>query len=386
MEILLLKQNIFFSQIYSFFPKTKYRNSYFISLFFHAALNFFNFSSIKINNFLDLVCSAVSANVQFNRMIKNNNFNNNNNKSNTNNYNKNNNQSSNAAAVTTSTVAHSSATSGAASTKVKTSFSQHQQHQQEEQLPNVSLSAIQPNQSAVNPTSPSISLPPLKKRTAVVKQTVPPPVPPRGSPRSKSKSKSKSSDIRKFSYSAMTNRANYLEKLDEPEIPGCEKVKAWLEKSVPRVPIPVKKQEKFQLTSAVRSFDSEEDFVFKSVRTLIDSFSKLEGDSNQRKSRSFGGRDKIGDSSLVRARIENYNLLERDRIRNDSDNDKTLIMTNTLRSDQTDSGIDINSRKLDILQKMGGNCEGSVAGGYGKQNTKEIARLVDQFSLEGEFV
>lgn len=338
---------------------------------------------------MDLVCSAASVNMQLIRMInKNNNLNNK--QSNTNNNNtKNNNQSSNAA-VTTSAAANSSAVttaaSGATFTKVKTSFSQHQQHQQDDQPAVTSLTANQPNPSAVNPMSPSIALPPLKKRTAVVKQSVPPPVPPRGSPRSKSKS-NKSSNHKKFSFSAMTNQSKNLEILDECEIAGCQKVKEWLENSVQQVSFERVDHPLVQMRSLApvssKSFDSDEEFVFKSVRTLIESYSKLEGD--QRKNRTFGGRDKIADSNLVRARIENYNLLERDRIHNDSENDKTLIMTNTLRSDQTDSGIDINSRKLDILQKLGGNYEGSV-GGYGKQNSNEIARLINQFSLDGEFV
>lgn len=321
--------------------------------------------------------------MQLIRTINNNNKNNNN-KSNTN---KNNNQSSNVA------ITGSSATPA----NVKTSFSQQQQHITQPSLgqKQSSLFANQPNASAGNnsPASPSVSLPPLKKRTAVVKQSVPPPVPPRGSPRSKSKS----NRYDKPTFSASIIAPKQLDKLNRLEPSGSQKVKEWLE-TVRDGSFEHDDDEDFKLKPSVSSqprkvssnveiskTHSDETFKFKSVKSIIENFSKLEICS-PKKSRSFSTRDKVYDSNIVRSRIENFNSLERGRNRNF---DKQKIFSNTMRSEAgTDSGIDItrdvNLRKLDILQKLGGHCDG-----FGNNNefaNENIARLMNQFSLEGEFV
>lgn len=334
-------------------------------------------------------CPAASVNMQFIRMINNNNKNNN--KSNNTN-NKNNNQSSNVAASSTTTI------NSGAPANVKTSYSQQQQHQQPQLT---SLSATQPNTSTVSPASPSVSLPPLKKRTVVVKQSVPPPVPPRGSPRSKSKS-NRYATRPTSSTSSTIIASKQLQKLSKLEPSGSQKVKEWL-KTVrdgsfehgddDLKPVPsVASQTKILSNSNSNSQEnSDEAFQFKSVRAIIENFARLEPDCSPKKSRSFCSRDKVSDSSLVRSRIENYNSLERGRNRI-VHKDKIQLMSNTLRSDAgTDSGIDItrdiNSRKLDILQKLGGNYDGYSSQNFNSDIANEnIARLMTQFSLEGEFV
>jgi hypothetical protein len=166
---------------------------------------------------------------------------------------------------------------------------------------NTSVSQSQPSHA---PVSPNVALPALKKRTTIVKQSVPPPVPPRGSPRSKSKS-----------ISVLSGRKSTIDvklaSLSSLERSGCQKVEKWLESvETPELPIP-------------------EEFQFKSVRKLAENFTPRHGPLVK----SIKSRRKVSDSSLVRLRIENYDSLASGRLRH-------LISSDA----GTDSGIDIPAR------------------------------------------
>lgn len=182
------------------------------------------------------------------------------------------------------------------------------------------------------PASPSIALPALKKRTAVVKQSVPPPVPPRGSPRSKSKCIGVSSSRRKS-----TIDDKRLASLSSLEQSGCQKVKKWLE----TVEVPF------------AALSIPEDVEFKSVKKLAQNF--VSRDETAKKSST---RRKISDSSVVRIRVESYDSLATARLRH-------------FTSDAgTDSGIDIPARATS-----------STING-----SRKLLRTFGRFSRDEEFV
>lgn len=156
------------------------------------------------------------------------------------------------------------------------------------------------------PVSPSVALPALKKRTSIVKQSVPPPVPPRGSPRSKSNL---------ISRKRAPLDVARLESLSSLEQSGCQKVKQWLE----TVEVPAR-----------AAMSSPEELEFKSVRKLIESFTTR--DAADESTKSCKGR-KVSDSSLVRVRVESYDSLVR-----------THQATLRTSDGGTDSGIDIPAR------------------------------------------
>lgn len=160
------------------------------------------------------------------------------------------------------------------------------------------------------PASPSVALPALKKRTAVVKQSVPPPVPPRGSPRSKSKCIGVSSSRRKS-----TIDVSQLASLSDLEESGCQKVKQWLE----TVEVP-------DARSSI-----PETVEFKSVKKLAENFTQRD----QSVKKSSKSRCKVSDLSVVRIRVESYDSLATCRLRYLKSSDAG-----------TDSGIDIPARAI----------------------------------------
>lgn len=203
------------------------------------------------------------------------------------------------------------------------------------------------------PVSPSASLPPLKKRTSIVKQSVPPPVPPRGSPRSKSKNSLSYSYNFVNSCSANSKSQNYhkidrdklktLESMNVAES-GNQKVKKWLES----VEVP----ENF-MSSTVEECD---EFKFKSVRKLIESYSTKERDSFRKlKFVAKSTSRRISDNSLVKIRVENFNSLDCNSVK------KVTRMSN-----ETDSGIESSVKVSSTVNK------------------NKIVR--HQFSRDGEFV
>lgn len=174
------------------------------------------------------------------------------------------------------------------------------------------------------PVSPSVALPALKKRTSIVKQSVPPPVPPRGSPRSKSKLISVSRRTRNQMNPKPTIDSERLKSLSNLEQSGCQKVKKWLE----TVQVPAALDECAEISIP-------EQFEFKSVKKMMETF--VQRDDNKLK--PFTRSCKISDASLVKARIESYNSLEHDV--------KAFKKLNLRASDGgTDSGIDIPARFL----------------------------------------
>lgn len=194
---------------------------------------------------------------------------------------------------------------------------------------------------SVTPVSPSVALPALKKRTSIVKQSVPPPVPPRGSPRSKSNLNSVSHRNRIQAKSTIdVDRLKSLSKLEQS---GCQKVKKWLE-TVEIIPLN---------DNAEISIHEQDEF--KNVKQLIETFTQYD---DRMLKKSFAKGHKVFDSCLVKSRVESYNSLERD----------VKPRRLHLRSSDggTDSGIDIpardSSRQIDSRQ------------------------FIPQFSRDGEFV
>lgn len=188
---------------------------------------------------------------------------------------------------------------------------------------NSSVSQSHPPQAPASP-----ALPALKKRTTVVKQSVPPPVPPRGSPRSKSKCIGVASSRRK-----PTIDVNRLSSLSSLEQSGCQKVEKWLESVV----IP----------------SITDDVEFKSVKKLAENFT-----SRHETTKKSSARRKVSDSSVVRIRVESYDSLVNARLRH-------------FTSDAgTDSGIDIPARATSR----------TVNG------SRKLLRTFGRFSRDEEFV
>jgi hypothetical protein len=191
------------------------------------------------------------------------------------------------------------------------------------------------------PVSPSVALPALKKRTTIVKQSVPPPVPPRGSPRA--------------SKSKLISRRNQNKKIDDVdrcyEQSGCQKVKRWLET--------------IELPEHAEVSIPEHHVETLSVKKLIESFSlKFEDDDDENvKRRTFGKGCKVSDSSsFVRLQVKSFNSLEHGT--------KSLTKLNhpTVRSSTTtDSGIDMPASRQIACKRR-------------------LSRSMNQFSRDGEFV
>ncbi|XP_070499546.1 phosphatidylinositol 4-phosphate 5-kinase type-1 beta isoform X4 [Chironomus tepperi] len=222
---------------------------------------------------------------------------------------------------------------------------------------NVSQNANSSSGAVVTPVSPSTSLPPLKKRTSIVKQSVPPPVPPRGSPRSKSKK----SFINSYNlYNRTSNRCHKIDsdKLKTLEemgaVSGTQKVKKWLES--------------VEIPDNVSTPDDDaancQEFKFKSVKRLIDSFTTNDGCSIKKPVVNKGRNRRISDSSLVKARVENYNSLDRYAIA------KQNIKAQSPYINETDSGIESSIKVSDKLLS----------------SAKKDKIVHHQFSRDGEFV
>lgn len=255
---------------------------------------------------------------------------------------------------------------------------------QQQQLSQNADAILQSSKPLVSPVSPA-SLPPLKKRTTIVKQSIPPPVPPRGSPRSKSKSKKppQSFDVNRNTNNSINFNKNIgssaahslfytygmrkksfshticgdkLKGLDEMKaVSGTQKVKKWLE-TVEISPC-------LELTNE-NEVSIQEEFQFKSVKRLIESFttkpnSNAKTDKVISKPVIYKNRSrKVSDCSVVKVHIKNYNSLDRSamhRNKNQSTN-------------ETDSGIESSfktSEKLPLRSSINFN---------------------HQFSRDGEFV
>lgn len=198
-------------------------------------------------------------------------------------------------------------------------------------------------------TSPSISLPPLKKRTAVVKTSVPPPVPPRGSPRARGDH---------YNKSKSTALIKTLTSLNDSQLSGQEKVEDWLAQKAKIAngrlqPLPVIRSKAKKLPVPIpNKIDSNKTShdEFKSVKSLIESFSKSTSDPNY-----IHCTRKVSDLQMVKNRIE-------------------------LISQSTEIQA-ISRRKADIMNQMGGGCSVLHA-----RTNSAFATLVNRFSLEGEFV
>lgn len=183
--------------------------------------------------------------------------------------------------------------------------------------------------TAPAPVSPSVALPALKKRTSIVKQSVPPPVPPRGSPRSKSNnliSVHRTRNQKKQAPKPTINVERQLQCLSTFEQSGCQKVKQWLE----TVEIPVFDVEKSEISIP-------EQIEFKSVKKLVQTFALHEEDELAKSSYTRG--QKVFDSSVVRFRVDSYNSLERD-VKAFGKRGKALRSSDG----GTDSGIDMPAR------------------------------------------
>lgn len=269
-----------------------------------------------------------------NKSNNNNNFNNNGSANQTSSTSNNNNTSTNKVVIVTppTTFQQQSAAAAAEASALKVS-----------QNANNSSSS---SSAVVVPVSPSASLPPLKKRTTIVKQAVPPPPPPRkSSPAPPARSKS---NLPPYCTSRIIVDVDRLHSLAQMGMPsGNLKVKKWLE-SVELPPL-------IDDETLIR-----DEVTFKSVRKLVESFSikalteVVEEEGDVLKTRKFNVRSakrKISDSSVVRARIEGYNTLER-KARNQSSALKC----------ETDSGIEISSKSTSML------------------------KFCHQFSRDGEFV
>lgn len=217
--------------------------------------------------------------------------------------------------------------------------------------------------AVVTPVSPSTSLPPLKKRTSIVKQSVPPPVPPRGSPRSKSK-KSFTNSLNNNFYSSTSTRyhkidRDMLKSLEEMGAEsGTQKVKKWLES----VEIPVDVVSPLDDNDAAKC----QEFKFKSVKRLIESFTTKDGCSIKKPVVIKGRNRRISDSSLVKTRVESYNSLDRSAIAKLNNKKAQSSYIN-----ETDSGIESSIK---------------VSGDRLLSSAKKDKIAHHQFSRDGEFV
>lgn len=196
---------------------------------------------------------------------------------------------------------------------------------------------------SVAPASPSVVLPALKKRTSIVKQSVPPPVPARrGSPRSKSNFLDVSRSVRKDLMPKPTLDVDRLLDITNLDKNGCQKVKEWLK----TVEIPLFVEDKADIWIP-------EQVEFRSVRCLIDSFAQRDGFEQK----TNETRRRVADSSVVKSRVNAFNSLQCLKP------STQLRYSTNCSSGGTDSGIDIPPRLRD-----------------------KNRNLLHQFSREGEFV
>lgn len=310
-----------------------------------------------------------SVNMQLIRMINKNNKSNNNNNHN-NNQNNNNNQSSSGSGKVVVLVPP---TSSSTSSKEATSTSK-----------SASLNAQ--TSPLAQPSSPSVSLPALKKRTTVVKQNVPPPVPPRGSPRSKSNLMHRNVNKSVCSGSIVISspiNANHLKVFINNEKSGCDKVTEWL-KTIYIPPIPSINNSHTLPLKRNAPRVPEMEIQFKSVKKMVETFSKKDFNSMSTRASSgcvvVGGVSikccKISDSSIVQARVGDFNSLQL----TNNNNAKTLRSFDT----GTDSGIDDSSREHIYPRKINQSIIGrneTMAINY-----HNLQRVMSQLSLDGEFV
>lgn len=308
-----------------------------------------------------------SVNMQLIRMINKNNKSNNNNNHN-NNQNNNNQSSSGSGKVVTLVPPTSSSTSlkEATSTSKSANF-------------NAQTSPL------AQPSSPSVSLPALKKRTTIVKQNVPPPVPPRGSPRSKSNLMNKNVNESVCSGSIVISssiNANHLNVLNNNERSGCDKVTEWLKTIYIPPPLPTINNSHTLPLKRNAPRVPEMEIQFKSVKKMIETFSKKDSMSTRASSGCVvvGGVSikccKVSDSSTFQARIGDYNSLQL----TNTNNTKTLRSFDT----GTDSGIDDSSREHIYPRKINQSIIGwneTMAINY-----NNLQRVMSQLSLDGEFV
>lgn len=198
------------------------------------------------------------------------------------------------------------------------------------------------SEQSATPVSPSVALPALKKRTSIVKQSVPPPVPPRGSPRSKSNLFGVS--CRNRIQPKSTIDVDRLKSLSSFEQSGCQKVKEWLE-TVEIMP--------FKESSEISIPEQPE---INNVKQLVETFSRKD---DKVMKNSFAKGHKVFDSSLVKSRVESYNSLEREV------KPRKLYLRSS--DGGTDSGIDIPARDSAL-------------------HIDNRRRFLYQFSRDGEFV
>lgn len=190
------------------------------------------------------------------------------------------------------------------------------------------------------PVSPSVALPALKKRTSIVKQSMPPPVPPRGSPRSKSNLIGVSSrNRRNRPKPKATINVDRLSSLASLEPDGCQKVKQWLE----TVEVP----------PVAADHSNPENIKMGSVKKLIESFAHRDDSA-----KSFAKGQKVFDANaVVKRRVASYDSLDREG---------RSLDPQTLRTSEggTDSGIEISASRRTYSRRI----------------------YLHQFSRDGEFV
>lgn len=305
--------------------------------------------------------------MQLIRMINKNNKSNNNNNHN-NNQNNNNQSSSGSGKVVTLVPPTSSSTSLKEATSTSKSANVNAQ-----------------TSPLAQPSSPSVSLPALKKRTTIVKQNVPPPVPPRGSPRSKSNLMNRNVNKSVYSGSIAISspiNANHLNVLNNNERSGCDKVTEWLKNIYIPPPLPTINNSHTLPLKRNAPRVPEMEIQFKSVKKMIETFSKKDPMSTRASSGCVvvGGVSikccKVSDSSTVQARIGDYNSLQL----TNTNNTKTLRSFDT----GTDSGIDDSSREHIYPRKINQSIIGwneTMA-----MNYHNLQRVMSQLSLDGEFV
>lgn len=198
------------------------------------------------------------------------------------------------------------------------------------------------------PVSPSVALPALKKRTSIVKQSVPPPVPPRGSPRSKSNLIGVSRSHRNRLNPKPIIDVDRLKSLSNLEPSGCQKVKEWLA----TVDVP-----------PLAEMSIPEQVNFRSVKSLIENFAQRDEALNKS---SFVKSRKVSDLNLVRNRVASYNSLERGLSQIGKGNSRKLRSSDC----GTDSGIDMPARSTSRQI----------------ESNRKLFQSMNQFSRDGEFV
>jgi hypothetical protein len=258
----------------------------------------------------------------------NNNNNNNNQKSSSSNNNTNNNNNKVVIVAPPQQIPHQIALAAAAVAAKRTPSPVSQQQQQQQ-------SAAQETSANV---SPSVAIPALKKRTGVVKQSIPPPVPPRGSPRTKSKLVGVSSSY--IHKTQLKSTPNIVVNVDEMN--GRRKVEEWLSKIEPLAP-----QKPFYVPINIVNHSpiDEESIEFQSISKLIETFTSAQQTKSDKVDvGKLSSRKIISDTNFVRNRVDCYNTLDKIQRTN------RILMSSE--SGGTDSGIDISSGIRSFRTKM----------------------------------